>query len=164
MSFVDALRRIWTTSVLLLVVAVLVGCAGQDPQQLAEKNRLLTSYPPPGEARIWLFRNYQPEITREEPYVRINGRIVGAALLGRAFYYDVPPGSYEITVDSRGTAPFQFAHFGLAAGQTAYVAIDVNNWWAGLCWRCQIDTFYTIVQTPQLALAQMASMPIGSGG
>jgi hypothetical protein len=46
----------------------------------------------------------------------------------------------------------------------AYVAIDANNWWAGLCWRCQIDTFYTLVQSPQLALAQMASMPIGNGG
>ena len=69
-----------------------------------------------------------------------------------------------ITVDSRGVAPNQFAHFGVAAGQTAYVAIDANNWWAGLCWRCQIDTFYTLVQPPQLALAQMASIPIGNGG
>ena len=53
--------------------AVLAGCAAESPEQLAAKNRLLTSYPPPGEARIWVFRNYQPEITREEPYVRING-------------------------------------------------------------------------------------------
>lgn len=157
-------RRVWRTGLMVVVAAMLFGCAGQDQHQLAEKNRLLTSYPPPGQSRIWIFRNYLPEITRQEPYVRINGQIVGVALLGRAFYRDVPPGNYEVTVDSRGTAPYQFAHFGLAAGQTVYVAVDANNWWAGLCWRCQIDTFYTIIQTPQLALAQMASLPIVNGG
>ena len=164
MSIAVAVRWLWSFGVMIFAVAVLAGCAAESPEQLAAKNRLLTSYPPPGEARIWVFRTYQPEITREEPYFRINGRIVGVAALGRAFYYDVPPGNYEITVDSRGVAPNQFAHFGVAAGQTAYVAIDANNWWAGLCWRCQIDTFYTLVQPPQLALAQMASIPVGNGG
>ncbi|MBV8120908.1 MAG: hypothetical protein JO081_13345, partial [Alphaproteobacteria bacterium] len=114
--------------------------------------------------RIWIFRTDLPEITRETPYVRINGQIVGVALLGRAFYRDVPPGNYEVTVDSRGVAPSQFAHFGLAPGQTAYVAIDANSWWAGLCWRCEIATFYTLIVAPQLALAELAVIPLVGGG
>jgi hypothetical protein len=156
-------HQAWPIALLLLAVA-LCGCAAENPQQLAEKQRLLASYPPPGLGRIWIFRTFQPEITQEQPYVRINGQIVGTALLGRAFYRDVPPGSYAVTVDSRGVAPNQFAHFGLAANQTAYVAIDANGWWAGLCWRCQIATFSTLVVAQQLALAELAALPIAGGG
>jgi hypothetical protein len=164
MFIAHAARRLWSISLVILGLAVLAGCAVESPEQLAAKNRLLTSYPPPGEGRIWIFRTDQPEITREEPYVRINGQIVAVALLGRAFYRDVPPGDYTITVDSRGVAPNQFAHFGLAAGQTAYVAIDANSWWAGLCWRCEIPTFYTLVLNQQLALAELATLPLADGG
>lgn len=158
-----AIRIAWAAS-LLSAVTGLAGCALPSPQQLAEKNRVLTSPPPPGEARIWIFRTFEPEISEQTPYVRINGRIVGLALLGSAFYRDVPPGDYSITVESRGSAPNQFAHIGLGSGQTVYVKIDANAWWAGLCWRCQIDTFYTLVQSPELALAELATIPIGPGG
>ncbi len=164
MFIVRAACRIWSISLMILGLAVLGGCAVQSPEQLAAQNRLLTSYPPPGEGRIWIFRTDQPEITREEPYFRINGQIVGVALLGRSFYRDVPPGDYTITVDSRGVAPNQFAHFGLAPGQTAYVAIDANSWWAGLCWRCEIPTFYTLVLNQQLALAELATLPLADAG
>ena len=164
MQLADAVRRAWSLGIMILAIAVLAGCAVESPEQVAEKHRLLTSYPPPGEGRIWIFRTDLPEITRETPYVRINGQIVGVALLGRAFYRDVPPGNYEVTVDSRGVAPSQFAHFGLAPGQTAYVAIDANSWWAGLCWRCEIATFYTLIVAPQLALAELAVIPLVGGG
>jgi hypothetical protein len=163
MSMAHLVGRVWSIGLVLVAVA-LAGCAADNPQQLAEKQRLLASYPTPGQGRIWIFRTFQPEITQEQPYVRVNGQIVGTALLGRAFYRDVPPGNYEVSVDSRGVAPNQFAHFGLAAGQTAYVAIDANGWWAGLCWRCQIPTFYTLVVTRQLALAELATLPLAGGG
>jgi hypothetical protein len=158
-----AIRQVFSIGVVLLAAALL-GCAAETPQQAAEKQRLLTSYPPPGEGRIWIFRTFQPEITQEQPWVRINGQIVGTAVLGRAFYRDVPPGNYEVTVDSRGVAPYQFAHFGLAAGQTAYIAIDANSWWAGVCWRCVIPTFYTLIVSQPLALAEMAPLPLAAGG
>ncbi len=159
-----AVRRIGSATVMIFALLMVIGCAAQDPQQLAEKQRLLNSYPLAGQARIWIYRTYDPEITRQEPYVRINGQIVGVALLGRAYYRDVPPGNYEVTVDSRGTAPDQFARFGLAAGQTVFIKVDANNWWAGMCRHCQVDTFYTLIQTPQLALADLASIPLAGGG
>jgi len=163
MSMPVAVGRISSLFVMIFTVAVLAGCALETSDQLAAKNRLLASYPPPGEGRIWIFRTDNPEISREEPYVRINGQIVGTALLGRAFYRDVPPGNYLVTVDSRGVAPNQFAHFGLAVGQTAYVAVDANSWWAGLCWRCEIPTFYTLVLNSRLALAELATLPLAGG-
>jgi hypothetical protein len=164
MALAHAVRQMRCIGAIIIAVAALAGCTVPSPQQLAEKNRILTSPPPPAEARIWIFRNFDPSITQNTPYILINGRIVGVAWLGSAFYRDVPPGNYVITVESRGSAPNQFAHIGLAAGQLVYVKVDPNSWWAGLCWRCQIDTYFTLVQSPQLALAQLASIPIGTGG
>lgn len=154
----------WTLGALIIAVAVGAGCAAMSPQQLAEKNRPLTSLPPPGDARIWIYRTYDPYTALETPYVRINGAIVGVAWLGSVLYRDVPPGDYSITVDSRGSAPNQFANIGLAAGQTAYIKIDAINWWAGLCWRCQIDTFFTQVVTPHLAAIEMTGLTPAGGG
>jgi hypothetical protein len=160
----NAFGRVEQAGFIIFALVMLAGCAVSSPEELAEKNRLLTSYPPPGQARIWIFRTYQPEITRQEPFVRVNGRIVGVALLGRAYYRDVPPGPYEVTVDSEGVAPYQFAHFALAPGETAYVAIDANSWWAGVCWRCEIPTFYTLIVAQPLALAEIAPLPLAAGG
>jgi len=164
MSRTLAVQRMRSIGMMIVAAVALAGCMVLSPEQQAANNHVLTSYPPPGLGRILIFRTDNPEITRETPYVRINGQIVGVALLGSAFYRDVPPGNYEVTVDSRGVAPYQFAHFGLAAGQTAYIAIDANSWWAGLCYWCEIPTFYTLLQTPQLAFAQLAAIPITGGG
>ncbi len=160
----NAFGRVEQVGLIICAFVMLAGCAVPSAQELAEKNRLFTSYPPPGQGRIWTFRADLPEFTRQEPFVRINGRIVGVALLGRAYYRDVPPGDYEVSVDSEGVAPYQFAHFALAPGQTAYVAIDANSWWAGLCWRCEIPTFYTLIVDQQLALAEMQTLPLAAGG
>lgn len=157
MSIVDGVRRMRRFGAVIAAFAVLAGCAAPRASGAPEAAALNT-YPPPGEARIWIYRTYDPYVTLQTPYVRINGAIVGIAWLGSAFYRDVPPGNYLITADSRGSAPNQFAHIGLAAGQTAYIKVDANNWWAGLCWRCQINTFYTQAVTPHLAQLEMASL------
>jgi hypothetical protein len=148
---------------IVLAVAVLAGCAAPSTNGAAEA-AARTSFPPPGEARVWIYRTYDPYVTMQTPYVRINGAIVGTAWLGSAFYRDVAPGDYLITADSRGSAPNQFAHIGLAAGQTVYVKVDANNWWAGMCWRCQINTFFTQVVTPHLAQLEMAGLSPSGGG
>jgi hypothetical protein len=119
--------------------------------------------PPAGEARIWIYRTFDPSVTMQTPYVRINGAIVGVARLGTAFYHDVAPGNYRITVDSRGSAPGQFAGVALAAGRTVYVKVDADNWWIGMCRWCRIDTFYTLVVGRPLARAEMAGLSVGAG-
>ena len=86
------------------------------------------------------------------------------ARLGSAFYRDVRPGSYLITADSPGRDVNQFAQVALAAGQTVYIKVDANDWWAGLCRNCQINTFYTRLMPPGLARAELASLPVADGG
>ncbi|MGH7088257.1 MAG: hypothetical protein ACREFQ_05100 [Stellaceae bacterium] len=154
------LHRMCRIGTMLLGLALLAGCVGPQSGRVGAATALLNEYPPPGLARIWIFRTYDPYITLETPYIRINGRIVGVAWLGSAFYRDVPPGRYAITVDSRGSAPNQFANIGLAARQTAYIQIDANNWWAGMCWRCSIPTFYTYPIGPRLARLAMAPLTL----
>src|SRR5579883_2062695 len=61
-----------------------------------------TAGPPPGYARIWVYRYDEPYVSLATPYVRFNGRIVGVSKPGAAFYRDVPPGEYYVTVDSEG--------------------------------------------------------------
>ena len=57
---------------------------------------------PGGAARIWIYRNdYQYE-PRDTPYVWLNGRIAGVIQPNAAFYRDVPPAQYTVTVDSYG--------------------------------------------------------------
>jgi hypothetical protein len=139
-------------------VAILVGSGGPRRRRAGRTAYPATAGPPPGEARIWLYRTFDPSVTLQTPYVRLNGAIVGVARLGRAVYRDVPPGTYLITADSRGSAPNQFARVTFVAGETAYVKIDADNWWTGLCKWCRIDTFYTMVVGPPLARVEMASL------
>jgi hypothetical protein len=115
----------------------------------------------PNGARIWIYRVDDPYVTKQTPEVRINGAIVAPALLGSRFYRDVPPGNYLITADSQGTAPDQFARVTLAAGQTAYVKVDADNWRASANCNTAVVTFYTLVVDPRLARLEMASLPVG---
>jgi hypothetical protein len=154
----DILRRMCRFGAILGVAAVLGTVVP------ARSGSAQTTGPTPGTARIWIYRIFEPSITLATPYVRINGAIVAVARLGSAFYRDVPPGTYLITADSPGRDVNQFAHVALAAGQTVYVKVDANDWWAGACRNCQINTFYTRLMPPGLARAELASLPVADGG
>jgi hypothetical protein len=62
--------------------------------------------------------------TSDTPYIRLNSQIIGVVQPNGAFYRDVPPGHYSVTVDSYG-APYrnQFAQVDLGAGQEAFVEV-----------------------------------------
>ena len=92
--------------------------------------------------------------------VSINGATAGYAQPGGgAFYRDVPPGNYRISVDSYGKDTDQTANIDLAAGQQAYVKIESLRAWTSAGDESEIerDTFYARQVEPQLALAEMAS-------
>jgi hypothetical protein len=79
---------------------------------------------PAGAARIWIYRNDGPHDSQDRPYFRLNGQAAGISEPNGAFYRDVPPGRYMVSVDSYGLPyPNQFAGFDLAAGQTAFVRV-----------------------------------------
>ena len=158
MTASSLLRRICRAGAILAVVALVGAAAPASPGPTG------TAGPAPGAARIWIYRIFDPSITLATPYVRINGAIVAVARLGSVFYRDVRPGTYLISADSIGRDVNQFARVALAAGQTVYIKVDANNWWAGMCRSCQVNTFYTLLMAPAFAHAEMASLPIGDGG
>jgi hypothetical protein len=125
--------------------------------------------PPPGYARIWLYRLDEPYVSLARPYVRFNGGIVGIAELGGAFYRDVAPGEYDVTVDSAGRDVNQFVRIGVVAGQQIYIEVQVLRYWD--CGGPDMDgdewchpTFYTRLQQPQAAAAAIAHSRFYGGG
>jgi hypothetical protein len=86
---------------------------------------------PPGEARIWFYRDYEPHADKGRPAVALNGTFAGIAELGGAFYRDVPPGHYTATVETYGIDFNQVANLDLGSGQEAYVKIVSSPSWFG---------------------------------
>src|SRR6266446_3274953 len=103
------------TAVLLLVA----NCALLPPT-----SSVVIPSVPGGAARIWIYRNDAPNEPNQTPYARLNGQIARVVQPNGAFYRDVSPGYYTVTVDSYG-APYahKFADFNLGAGQKAFVEV-----------------------------------------
>ena len=79
---------------------------------------------PAGDARIWIYRNDGVYESQERPYVRLNGQVAGISEPNGAFYRDVPPGRYTVSLDSYGVPyPNQFAQLDLGAGQEAFIKV-----------------------------------------
>jgi hypothetical protein len=118
----------------------------------------LTSFPaiqsiPSGAARLWFYRDYEPYETLARPYVRLNEQVAGVSEPGGAFYRDVVPAHYSITVDSAGRDVNQFADVDLLPGQEAYAKIlSLRSWLAEDCatWG-GCDTFYVRLRPAEAA-------------
>ena len=154
MRMTDGLRRFGRSLTLILILAGF-GCT-QLPQGGVAQT---VAPPPPGLARIWIYRVYDPSITLVTPEVRLNGEAVGIAQLSGGFYRDVPPGIYAVTVDSRGVDVNQFAQVALAAGQTVYIKVDAEQSLGTACRDCKVDAFTTRVMSPGLAEAELRGSP-----
>jgi hypothetical protein len=145
-----------------VVLAVLLAGVPLAPAAAA----VTSGGPPPGYARIWLYRDYQPYVSLARPYVRFNGRTVGISEPGGAFYRDVVPGVYRITVDSRGQDANQFARVSVQAGQQIYVEVDAlrysNCLGGGRGGSCP-PTFYTLVRPPDAGASAIANSALYGG-
>ena len=125
---------------------VLCACAASPPQIT------LSALPavPPNAGRVVIFRANAPYESLARPYVRLNGEIAGISEPGGSFYRDVPPGEYQVTVDSFGQDVYQFAQIKLSPGQTSFVRVDAAPFWeSDLTHR--VDTFYTREVPPDTA-------------
>ena len=142
---------------LLLVVA---GCAQPVPTGSVAVPPI-----PSGQARLWFYRDYEPYAGKGLPAVAANGGYVGTAQLGGAFYRDVPPGGYHVTVESWGIDTNQSAQVDLAAGQQAYVKIVSLPSWVEYGSRSSYErpTFYAWLIPPQTAQADVAHLAFYGG-
>jgi hypothetical protein len=108
----------WRGAVIALL-AIAANCT-----QLPPTSSVTIAPIPAGDARIWFYRDGGPREAEQRPYLRLNGQIAGISEPNGAFYRDVMPGHYAITVDSYlSTYVNQFAVIDLTAGQEAYVEV-----------------------------------------
>jgi hypothetical protein len=121
---------------------------------------------PGGEARIWVYRDNEPYAGKGLPAVGMNGGVVGVAQLGGAFYRDVPPGHYTVTVESTGRDFEQIANLDVAPGQEAYVKIVSNPEWVGGgdTFTYERPTFYAWRMPTDAARADVARLAFYGGG
>jgi hypothetical protein len=146
-----------TVSAVLLVAASCV--------QLPQTSSVAIPPVPSGAARVWFYRDYEPHETLARPYVRLNQQVVGISEPGGAFYRDVAPAHYSITVDSAGRDVNQFAEADLATGQEAYAKVlSLRSWlddecmaWGGC------DTFYVRLMPAEAARGAIAASPFYGG-
>ena len=119
-----------------------------------------------GAARIWIYRNDGPNEVQASPYLRLNGRVAGISEPDGAFYRDVTPGHYVITVDSYiDTYVYQFASVDLAAGQEAYVKVlSMRRDKVGGEPGGNRDIFYTRLVPADIARDAIARSPFYGGG
>ena len=121
---------------------------------------------PPGEARIWIYRDFEPSESLGLAAVSLNGVDAGYAQpAGGAFYRDVPPAHYHIAVASYATDFSQSSDVDLAAGQEAFVKVESLSAWAtgenvGSFKR---DVFYARLIPSQPARAEIAHMTVYGG-
>lgn len=60
---------------------------------------------PQGYGRIWIYRLYEPSVSRNDSDVDLNGTRVDSVLpWGSVFYRDVQPGKHRITVENSAAA------------------------------------------------------------
>jgi hypothetical protein len=113
----NTLMRLWlaAVAVLLLLSAAAVAQPPAAPY--------LNAAPPPGMARIWFFRDLNPNETLAMAYIRLNGAAAGVSEAGGAFYRDVVPGRYHISVDSYVEDRHNEADVSLAPGMEAYARV-----------------------------------------
>jgi hypothetical protein len=150
--------RLRSTAIGLVLAAA--GCA-----QLPPTNAVAIPLVPAGAGRLWFYRDYEPHESLARPYIRLNEQIVGISEPGGAFYRDVAPARYSVTVDSAGRDVNQFAAIDLAAGQEAYAKI--LSLWSWLDEDCQAwggcNTFYVRLMPAETARAAIADSPFYGG-
>ena len=142
------------------LLLVLTGCA-----QLLPTSSAVLPPVPAGAARIWIYRNDGPYEAQQTPYMRLNGQIAGIVQPNGAFYRNVPPGHYAVTVDSYGVPyPNQLVEFNLGGGQEAFVKVLSMREKVGGEGVSLRTLFFTQLVPPDAARPAIADTPFYGGG
>jgi len=143
----------WLRLVSSAGLLALAACAA--PQQMAA---VPVGPIPPGQARIWFYRVYDPSLSRNTANVDLNGvRAASVPPGGGSVSVDVMPGAYHIAPESFGVDTNQTRDVRLTAGQEVFVKIIDDPSWisGGDITSFQRDTFYAWLVPPQTARAEM---------
>jgi hypothetical protein len=119
---------------------------------------------PAGMARVWFYREDLPYNGLDRTYVRMNAAVVGISELGGAFYRDVSPGAYYVTVDTYRHFVNQFPHVDLLTGKMAYFQIFEVGGGAGAWRNYTRPSFYVWVMPATVAEPAIARSLFYAGG
>jgi hypothetical protein len=147
--------RRWILPLCLLALAACAGGAGPHPGSEPALS--------PDKARLYVYRDADPNGSLLWTTVSLNHRPLGEAAPGTVFYRDVPPGTYEIEVRSDQPYPDQFKTVRLAAGSVAYVKIGQLPFWGSPPWGWQGSTFVVTIVNPALGAREIAPLRLSSG-
>jgi hypothetical protein len=135
----------------LLLMLSAAACATRPATQVAA--------PPPGQARIWFYRLWDPSESLNVANIDVNGVYVGAVEPGGAFYRDVTPGVYSIVPQNQYLDYNQNTNVAVVPGQQVFIAVlDLSSWAnavSGGQWYVRRDAWYARLVPPQYALAQI---------
>ena len=145
--------RHWVNAASLLLMLSATACATQSAPQVAA--------PPPGQARIWFYRLWDPSDSLNLANIDVNGVYVGSVEPGGAFYRDVAPGTYHIAPQNRYLDYGQNTNVAVVSGQQVFIKVlDLSSWAnavSGGQFYVRRDAWYAWLVLPQYALAEMAN-------
>ena len=135
----------------LIAALALAGCVGAYdgvPKFGGE-----ATLPPlaPGLSRLVFYRQLEYYDVELGTTVYLNQQPVGFLRIGETFYRDMPPGSYFVSVLSRGAYPNQFKTVQIGAGQVLYFRIEsLLSMSCDDTGTCRGDTFVVNVIDPAI--------------
>ena len=145
--------RSWVNAVGLLLTLLATACATPLPQQVGT--------PPQGQARIWLYRLWDPSESLNAANIDVNGVYFGSVEPGGAFYRDVAPGVYQIVPQNKYLDYNQNTNVAVVPGQQVFIAVlDLSSWAnavSGAQRSVHRDSWYARLVSPQYALAEITS-------
>ena len=132
-----------------LVMLLATACATPPAPQVATP-------PPPGQARIWFYRLWDPSESLNAANIDVNGVYFGSVELGSAFYRDVVPGVYQIAPQNKYLDYNQNTNVAVGPGQQVFIAVlDLSSWAnavSGAQRSVHRDSWYARLVPPQYAL------------
>ena len=116
---------------------------------------------PPGYARLWLYRDYQPSVGFNMANIDIDGaRVASVPAFGPGIYHDVPAGTYHVSAEGLTAYDHQSADIAVAPGQELFLQVEDSPLVLGGDRTVyQRDVFYVRPVPAELARAQIAASP-----
>jgi hypothetical protein len=147
------------TAAIGAALLALAGCVAQ-PSGPAPVSPAAAPPIPPGQARLWFYRDYQPSVSFNLANISVNGaRVASVPAFGPGVYRDVPPGEYRIMPEDFVSAPSQGTTVTVGPSDLVYLQIEDNPIVWGDMSVFQKDVFTVRPVPAAQALAQIAVSP-----
>jgi len=145
--------RDWVNAAVFMLLLSATACAIPSAPQVTA--------PPPGQARIWFYRVWNPSESLNVANIDVNGVYVGSVEAGGAIYRDVAPGLYHIVPQNQYFDYNQNTTVVVVPGEQVFIAVlDLSSWAnavSGGQWYVHRDAWYVRLVPPQYALVQIAT-------